>query len=322
MGPRDSVDCPDTATKRTPTSTTRRAGALTAAMSLAMLTAAGAALAAPSSTAAPEALSAPSLPEAPTFDAGASLTARATAVALSTSRSADRGELPTTDDLAAAPEPEPEVIGKRYSTVALNVRTRPNADARVVTTLAVGDRIKVTDVKEDGWRQVLLKGDTRWVKAVYLSRTKPPKPTTSDSGGGVATASDSGGGVSTASGSGGGVSTAACSNGSSISGVGANASAVHRAVCNRYPQITSYGGYRPGGGSHGSGRAVDIMISGSTGWDVAYWLRANASQLGITEIIYSQRIWTTQRAGEGWRGMSDRGSTTANHYDHVHVTTR
>jgi uncharacterized protein YgiM (DUF1202 family) len=301
MGPRDSVDCPDTATKRTTTSTTRRAGALTAAVSLAMLTAAGAALAAPSSTAVPEALATPSLPEAPTFDAGASLTARAAAVALSTSRSADRGELPSIDDLAAAPEPEPEVIGKRYSTVALNVRTRPDADARAVTTLAVGDQIKVTDVKEDGWRQVLLKGETRWVKAEYLSRSKP-KPTTSGSGGGV--------------------STAACSNGSSISGVGANASAVHRAVCNRFPQITSYGGYRPGGGSHGSGRAVDIMISGSTGWDVANWLRANASQLGITEIIYSQRIWTTQRAGEGWRGMSDRGSTTANHYDHVHVTTR
>ena len=304
MGRRDSSDCPDTATKRTTNSTTRRAGALTAAMSLAMLTAAGAALAAPSSTPAPEALAAPSLPDAPAFDSESSLTARAAAVALSTSRSDDRGELPAIEDPAATPaaEPEPEVIGKRYSTVALNVRTRPDADAKAVTTLDVGDRIKVTDVKEDGWRQVLLKGDLRWVKAEYLSKSKPPK--------------------TTPSGSGGAVSTAACSNGSSISGVGANASAVHRAVCNRFPQITSYGGYRPGGGSHGSGRAVDIMISGSAGWDVANWLRANASQLGITEIIYSQRIWTTQRGGEGWRGMSDRGSATANHYDHVHVTTR
>ena len=32
-------------------------------------------------------------------------------------------------------------------------------------------------------------------------------------------------------------------------------------------------------------------------------------------------IWSVERGGEGWRGMSDRGSTTANHYDHVHVTT-
>jgi hypothetical protein len=27
------------------------------------------------------------------------------------------------------------------------------------------------------------------------------------------------------------------------------------------------------------------------------------------------------RASEGWRYMEDRGSTTANHYDHVHVST-
>jgi hypothetical protein len=25
------------------------------------------------------------------------------------------------------------------------------------------------------------------------------------------------------------------------------------------------------------------------------------------------------RAGEGWRAMPDRGSATANHYDHVHI---
>jgi hypothetical protein len=27
-----------------------------------------------------------------------------------------------------------------------------------------------------------------------------------------------------------------------------------------------------------------------------------------------------ERSSEGWRYMSDRGSTTANHYDHVHVS--
>ena len=105
-------------------------------------------------------------------------------------------------------------------------------------------------------------------------------------------------------------------------GLGANAIAVHRAVCARYPQVGAYGGYRPGGGNHSTGRALDIMISGSAGWDIANWLRANAGRLGISEIIYSQKIWTTQRAGDGWRGMSNRGSATANHYDHVHVTTR
>jgi hypothetical protein len=42
---------------------------------------------------------------------------------------------------------------------------------------------------------------------------------------------------------------------------------------------------------------------------------------GVSYVIYSQRIWSVDRAGEGWRYMSDRGSSTANHYDHVHVTT-
>ena len=32
-------------------------------------------------------------------------------------------------------------------------------------------------------------------------------------------------------------------------------------------------------------------------------------------------VASVQRGGEGWRGMSDRGSATANHYDHVHVST-
>ena len=62
------------------------------------------------------------------------------------------------------------------------------------------------------------------------------------------------------------------------------------------------------------------MVSGETGLGIAEFLRANYSALGIEYIIYSQKIWSVERGGEGWRGMSDRGSTTANHYDHVHVT--
>ena len=63
------------------------------------------------------------------------------------------------------------------------------------------------------------------------------------------------------------------------------------------------------------------MISNSTvGWQLANWVRANAKRLGVSEVIYSQKIWTVQRGSEGWRSMSDRGSATANHYDHVHVS--
>ena len=46
-----------------------------------------------------------------------------------------------------------------------------------------------------------------------------------------------------------------------------------------------------------------------------------AAQLGISQVIWRQHIWTVQMAGSGWRSMDDRGSPTANHMDHVHVTT-
>jgi hypothetical protein len=63
------------------------------------------------------------------------------------------------------------------------------------------------------------------------------------------------------------------------------------------------------------------MISDSgVGWDIAHWVRANAKSLGVSEVIYRQHIWTVQRGSEGWRSMSDRGSPTANHMDHVHVS--
>ena len=63
------------------------------------------------------------------------------------------------------------------------------------------------------------------------------------------------------------------------------------------------------------------MVSGDRGQQVADFVRANASELGVSYVIFSQQIWSVERGSEGWRGMEDRGSTTANHYDHVHVTT-
>jgi len=33
-----------------------------------------------------------------------------------------------------------------------------------------------------------------------------------------------------------------------------------------------------------------------------------------------QRIWDVRMASSGWVPMADRGSITANHYDHVHIS--
>ena len=327
MGRPDSTDCPDARTNPRPSTPGRRAGVLTAAMSLALLTAGGAALAAPQTPSeAPVALGAygatSSQPVQSRVDPLVLADRRAdrrAAVALSgTSRSAARGPLPTSDltldvtdpSLAAAepaeaaaepaeePEPEPEVVGTRFAEAPLNVRKTPEADADVVTVLDVADKVKITDVTEDGYRQIVHKDKLRWVTAEYLAKSKPK----ADSGA---------------------LSSAPCASGSGVEGgLGANAIAAHRAICARWPQISSFGGYRSGSANHSSGRALDVMISGSTGMAVANWARANASRLGITEVIHQQQIWTTQRAGDGWRGMSDRGSATANHYDHVHLSFR
>ena len=95
---------------------------------------------------------------------------------------------------------------------------------------------------------------------------------------------------------------------------------VHAAVCAAFPDISAYGTFRSDG-EHSQGIAVDIMVSGSEGYRVADFVRANDAELGVSYVIYAQRIWSVERGGEGWRAMSDRGSATADHYDHVHVTT-
>ena len=216
------------------------------------------------------------------------------------------------------------IIGSRYTTQGVNVRSSSSTSSKIVDTLVAGEKVEVTSVVVNGFRQVRHDGKRVWVSNDYLTKTKPVTQEPTDSSDSSRSTSTNKTSNSTSSSNDNSpVSTSGCSKSTSItSGITANARAVYQAVCAKYPSVSSFGGYRPSADAHGAGRAVDIMISGSTGWDIANWLRANASRFGITEVIYSQQIWTTQRAGEGWRSMSDRGSATANHYDHVHVTVR
>ena len=45
-------------------------------------------------------------------------------------------------------------------------------------------------------------------------------------------------------------------------------------------------------------------------------VQANSKALNVKYVIWRQRIDT----GSGFRPMADRGSPTANHFDHVHVS--
>ncbi|NUP66449.1 MAG: hypothetical protein HOV96_14620 [Nonomuraea sp.] len=82
------------------------------------------------------------------------------------------------------------------------------------------------------------------------------------------------------------------------------------------------------GGEHPLGRACDFMLSHGgampsaaevdRGYEIANWAIKNAKRLGIMYIIYRQRIWHVRTGA--WKTMSNRGGTTANHFDHPHIS--
>lgn len=89
----------------------------------------------------------------------------------------------------------------------------------------------------------------------------------------------------------------------------------------KFPEIDVIGGYRPCdfAGEHCSGRALDIMISGKKGHEVMQYLEGLHDE-GIINIcwnIYEQQFFPSP----SFKGskMSDRGSITQNHYDHIHT---
>ncbi|MGH3520279.1 MAG: hypothetical protein ACRDQ7_23430 [Haloechinothrix sp.] len=84
--------------------------------------------------------------------------------------------------------------------------------------------------------------------------------------------------------------------------------------------VDSVGGRADRGGSsdHPSGLALDFMVDTETGNALADYVLANQSRFGVSYVIWRQRY----NDGSGWQMMEDRGSTTANHYDHVHVSFR
>lgn len=209
---------------------------------------------------------------------------------------------PTPADVGPEPEPVPAVVGQRWTTTAVNIRSGPSAGHDRIGSLEAVTRADITGVTESGWTQVVTDGRAGWVRSTYLSTSKPkPQPKRASPG----------------------VSDASCSISSDVeSHLTSNARSVYRAVCAAFGgSVSSFGGYRAGdGGDHGSGRAVDIMVSGEPGWDIARYVQAHARELGVTYVIYQQKIWLAGNPTSQWKTMEDRGSRTANHFDHVHVS--
>jgi hypothetical protein len=221
---------------------------------------------------------------------------------------------------------KPEPVDHKFATTALNIWTGPQQQRpRADRLIERGTKIAVTGQVDGHWAEVILPQKNggqvvRWVNADYLANNKPkPEPEKVETGTPETPGTTSGTSSSNPAPAPGPSVGGTCTNGTSVSGT-PNVVAIHQVVCANWPQITSYGTYRADSGDHGSGRAIDVMISGATGWEIAEFLRANYGSYGISYIIYSQKIGSVDRAGEGWRYMEDRGSTTANHYDHVHVS--
>jgi hypothetical protein len=85
----------------------------------------------------------------------------------------------------------------------------------------------------------------------------------------------------------------------------------------RFGEPTMFGvAGRAGTSDHPSGRAVDFMVDRATGDALAVCALNNRAALGVTYVIWRQRI----NFGSGWQMMEDRGGVTANHFDHVHVS--
>ncbi|GAB3711110.1 SH3 domain-containing protein [Mariniluteicoccus flavus] len=222
----------------------------------------------------------------------------------------------------AKPSEKPSVNGTMFATETLNVRATPSASGDKVASLSRGDKVSITGKTQSGFHQVVLNDRAAWASSEYLSKSAPANsPALAAKAPAPAPATKSAAAAPKA-GSQAPVTTGACR---PLPGVTANAERVHQAICARFGSgVSSYIGVRPDWDvEHPSGRAVDAMVSDiSTGQAIANYVRANAGSLGVTEVIFNQQIWTTQRASEGWRSMSDRGSATANHRDHVHISVR
>ncbi|WP_436701348.1 hypothetical protein [Nocardioides sp. BYT-33-1] len=219
--------------------------------------------------------------------------ARVPVLSRSTDRSADA--IGTKLDALLAENATAQAIAtaekRRWTSAPLNLWTRPDQQAKEVGEIEEGEKVLVTGRTYGERAEVVVEGKSRWVTAGYFTDEKPPTL-----GG-------------------------ACTNGTSVpAAVSESIKKVHAAVCANFPQVSVYGTLRGGGGDHPRGKAVDIMISGAVGWEIAEFVRANYAALGVSYVIYAQKIWSVERSGEGWRGMSNRGSATANHYDHVHVS--
>ena len=260
----------------------------------------------------------PSTPVAPTTPARPSTPAKATTPAKPSTPT--KPAHPTTPAKPSTPA-TPKVTGVRYATTALDIRTASGSSSRTVGEVATGTALSITGITANGRSQIVYRGQTRWVTSKWLSANKPgtTKP--------AASKKTKSGKTSTPS-SPGNWNKLMAGGSEGLSGLRPSAKGLVNNVLQNFPQINTIYGVRPHDPypDHPSGHAIDLMLPNyksneALGWKMAKYYQAHASELGVSYIIFHQQIWSVARDSEGWRHMEDRGGDTANHMDHVHITT-
>lgn len=197
-----------------------------------------------------------------------------------------------------------EAAATARATGNVNLRAGASTRSASIGVVRKGATVILAGARKGIWQPVRHHGGVAYVSSRYLTSSTGSRKVTSS------------------------VPVTAASRVAMPSGVVANGTKVAREVAANFPQIaTMYGRRNESGSDHNTGRAVDIMIpdyksNAALGHAIAEHMRANASRLGITYVIWNQHIWSVQRSREGWRRMSNRGSDNANHKNHVHVSVR
>ena len=210
--------------------------------------------------------------------------------------------------------------GKKFVQSNTVVRAQASTEAESLGSVKEGDEISVTDKVDGKFRQVAFNGKVGYILDSRLGAKAPVKPAPKAAATSTAGKSSS---SSSSSSSSGGTAKAPVYTGKTVLGLKPKAMVVYNAVTERW-SFSAIGGYRASNNrsNHGQGGAIDFMTykDSAKGWAVAKYLAANASAFDIDHIIFEQKIWTPYKPY--WRPMADRGSITANHYDHVHVSVK
>ena len=225
---------------------------------------------------------------------------------------------------SASAEPSAERASAELATALLDERAEAQV-SRTVTRASRAPAVALSAPKVAAPVAAPTFGKLSFTAVKMPPPPPPPAPTSSSrssAGSSEPSGGSSGGGSSAPRGGGGGGYDWDAANACSCArGLTQNSMGVLAAVKASFPGMTNIGGVRPDSmPDHPSGRALDFMTTDRGYGDaIANMLISRAGELNIEYIIWRQRVWLPS---SGWKSMSDRGSATANHYDHVHVTVR